>query len=84
MQGYLCTFEPKVDRKYERKSENSRISKIDIAHKFDGDQKVVSKWIGLNKEVNFLKENVSGVAVVTDRAKAWIERYYRRGNVYVF
>ena len=84
MQGYLCTFEPKVDRRYERKSENSRITKTEIAHKFDGDQKAVSKWIGFNKEINLLKENVSGVVVVTDRAKAWIERYYRRGNVYVF
>ena len=84
MQGYLCTFEPKVDRRYERKSENSRISKIEIAHKFDRDQKVVSKWIGLDKEINLLKENVSGVVVVTDRAKAWIESYYLHGNVYVF
>jgi hypothetical protein len=33
----------KVDRRYERKSENNRITKTEIAHKFDGDQKVVSK-----------------------------------------
>ena len=80
----MCTFEPKVDRRYERKSENSCITKTEVAHKFDGDQKVVSKWIGFNKEINLLEENASGVVVVTDGAKTWIERYYHHGNVYVF
>jgi hypothetical protein len=58
-------------------------SKTEIAHKFDGDQKV-SNWIEFNKEINLLEENESGEVVVTDRAKAWIERYYHHGNVYVF
>jgi hypothetical protein len=59
---------PKVDRRYERKSENGRITKTEIAHKFDGGQKVVSRWTGFNKEINLLEENAS--VVVANRAKA--------------
>jgi hypothetical protein len=47
---------PKVDRRYERKSENGRITKTEIAHKFDGGQKVVSRWTGSIKKLTCWKK----------------------------